>query len=87
MNASEMIESKLEQLEDNAGNHTQPRLMRDFRLFLESLSFELEKEQARLALGLKRVNSFRAIEYRQVGVMERDHNLVPHPRYKEHEQF
>ena len=95
MSAAEMIESRIAQYEDAIGNHTDKRLVRDFRLFLESVSFELEKEQHRLVRGLKAVNSFRIVEnmsdeqrtLEQIEVMNRDHNPVEHHQYDEFEQL
>ena len=93
MNAAQMIESKIEQYEDAAGNHTDKLLVRDFRLFLESLAFEMEKEQHRLVRGLKAVNSFRIVENMsdeqktldQIRIMNNDHNLTLHPQHDEWE--
>ncbi len=97
MNAAQMVEAKIAQYEDAIGNHTDKRLVRDFRLFLESVSFELEKEKHRLVRGLKAVNSFRIvenmankriIEVEQVKAMNLDPNSKRHdPRYDEFEQI
>ena len=87
MSAAQMIEDKICQLEDAAGNHIDTRLMRDYRLFLESVSFELEKEYHRL----NRANSFRPIDSSdriiEVNVVNNDHNLVEHHQYDEFEQL
>lgn len=87
MNAAEMIEQKIAQYEDAAGNHAQPRLMRDFRLFLESVSFELEKEHHRL----NRSSSFRPIDSSdriiEVNVVNNDHNLADDHKYDDMEQY
>ncbi len=96
MSAASMIEDKICQREDAAGNHIDTRLMRDYRLFLESVSFELEKEYHRLARGLKAVNSFRIVEnmenkrimeVEQVKEMNLDHNTTEHHQYDEFEQY
>jgi hypothetical protein len=87
MNAFEMINTRLDELEDAKGNHSEPLTVRSERLFLEAVSFKMEQEAARLALKLRLVNSFRAVEYRQSAVMDRDHCTVPHHQYDEHEQL
>ena len=94
MNAAQMVEDKIAQYEDAIGNHTDKRLVRDFRLFLESVSFELEKEQQRLVRGLKAVNSFRIVENMSDEQKTRDQievvNLatqVEHHQYDDMEQI
>ena len=94
MNAAQMVEAKIEQYEDAAGNHTDKRLVRDFRLFLESVSFEMEKEQHRLVKSLKAVNSFRIVENMSDEQKTRDQievvNLatqVEHHQYDDMEQI
>lgn len=87
MTAAQMVEDKIAQYEDAIGNHADRLLVRDFRLFLESVSFELEKEHHRLA----RASSFRPIDSSdriiEVSVVNNDHNLVEHPQHDEWEQY
>lgn len=94
MSAAQMVEDKIAQYEDAIGNHTDRLLVRDFRLFLESVSFELEKEQHQLVRGLKAVNSFRIVENMSDEQKTLDQievvNLatqVEHHQYDEMEQY
>ena len=87
MSAFDMINTRLNELEDAIGNHTEPLTVQSERAFLEAVSFKMEQEAARLALKFRLVNSFRAIEYRQAGVVDRDHCTVPHHQFDEHEQL
>lgn len=97
MNAAQMVSAKIEQLDDAKGNHSDTRLMRDITLFLESVSIQMEKDDQRLAKGLKQVNSFRVvenmankriIELEEIKEMNLDpSSKKPDPRYREHEQY
>lgn len=95
MNAAKMVNDKITQLEDAVGNHLDTRLMRDIMLFLDAVSIQMEKDDHKLALGLKRVNSFRVVEsmsdeqrtIEQIKVMNRDHNTTPHHQYDEWESI
>ncbi len=81
MNSAQMIENMIDGLD------SKPLTVRDIQADLERISFRLEQEHARRELKLRLVNSFRAVEYRQSGVVDLDHNPVTHHQFDEIEQL
>ena len=93
MNAAQMVEEKIVELTGT----TKQLSPRNVSSFLESLAFQMERDDHKLARGLKAVNSFRIVEnmesnrimeVEQVKAMNLDPNSKRHDtRYDEFEQI
>ena len=90
MNAAQMVEEKIVELTGT----TKQLSPRNVSSFLESLSFQMEKDDHKLARDFARANLFRVmqestriVEIEEVNVLNNDHNLVEHHQYDEFEQI